>query len=139
MPRVAKDPNVPVFDFQENPEKAALSATTKNIYRNYLNKITAASYDQSLADKRLKVIKNKTDLMSKHKRVVDIINKLAETRQAKCGYYSAVFYAVGTKNLKKNKRMSYLTEEFRKIYFDDKYKDYLAKKNQTEVDAAVTE
>lgn len=137
MPRVAKDPSIPVFDFQENPEKT-ISAATMNIYRGYLNKITAASYQQSLTDKRKKVIKNKTDLLAKHKRVVDIINSIGTNRQALCGLYSAVFYAVGSKNLKKNKRMALLTEEFRKIYNDDTYKAYKERK-AAEVDNAATE
>ena len=132
MPRVAKDPSIPVFEFEINPEKSELASTTVNIYRSNLNKITAASYQQSLIDKRKKVIKNKKDLLAKYKRVLDIINSLAETRQTKCVMFSAVFYAVGSKNLKKNKKMSVLTDEFRKVYFDDKYKEYLAKKNQSD-------
>jgi hypothetical protein len=68
----------------------------------------------------------------KHGRVIDIINTIGESRQTKCGLYSAVFYAIGSKNLKKNKKMSVLTDEFRKIYFDDKYKEFLAKKAQAD-------
>lgn len=127
MPRTKSDPSVPKFDFVPNPEKSELSATTVNIYRNYLNKITEASYKQSQADKRKKPILNKKDLLTKNKRVVDIINSLTDNRQIKCGYYSAVFYAVGSKNLKTNKKMSYITEEFRKIYYDDKYREYQKK------------
>lgn len=128
MPRTAKDPNVPVFSFEPNPDKTNLSQTTVNIYKNYLNKITAASYRQSQTDKRKKPILNKKDLIAKSKRVVEIINSLSDSRQAKCGMYSAVFYAVGQKNLSRNKKMSELVEEFRKIYYDDKYKEYLANK-----------
>lgn len=135
MPRVAKDPSIPVFDFELNPEKSNLSATTVSIYRNNLNKITAASYQQSLTDKRKKVIKNKKDLLAKNTRVLDIINTIAETRQTKCVLFSAVFYAIGSKNLKRNKKMSVLTDEFRKVYFDDKYKEYLAKKDSAQPDA----
>jgi hypothetical protein len=131
MPRVKQDPSIPVFEFVANPDKSELSANTVNIYRSYLNKITAASYKQSLADKRKKVIKNKKDLMSKYQRVVDIINSSSDSRQIKCGMYSAVFYAIGQKNLNRNKKMKNLVEEFRKVYYDDKYKDYLQKKAES--------
>lgn len=124
MPR---DPDTPVFQFELNPEKE-LSATTLKIYRSSLNKITAASYQDSLKDKRKKPILNKKDLLTKNKQVVDIINGLTESRATKCALYSAVFYVVGTKNLKKNKKYSYIVEEFRKVYDDDKYKEYKAKK-----------
>ena len=125
MPR---DPTTPVFQFELNPEKAELSANTVKIYRSSLNKITAASYEASLKDKRKKPILNKKDLLTKNKQVVDIINGLTESRATKCALYSAVFYAVGTKNLKKNKKMEYIVEEFRKIYNDESYAAYRAKK-----------
>lgn len=128
MPKVKADPSVPVFEFEPNPDKPDLSATTLNIYKNCLNKITADSYKQSLADKRKKPLVNKKQLLAKGSRVVDIINRLAETRQAKCQMYSAVFYAIGKKNLNKNKKMSYLTDEFRKIYNTPEYEEYKRKK-----------
>ena len=129
----------PTFDFQLNPEKTELSQNTIKIYRSNLNKITAASYEASLKDKRKKPILNKKDLISKNKQVVDIINKLAESRAAKCALYSAVFYAVGTKNLKKNKKMNYIVEEFRKIYNDKSYEEYKAKKAQESSEQKVDE
>lgn len=138
MPRIAKDPSVPIFDFQLNPDKSTLSTTTVNIYKSYLNKITAASYKQSLIDKRKKPIINKNHLLAKGVQVVSIINTLAENRQAKCGYYSAVFYAIGKKNLKRNKKMSYITEEFRKIYNNDEYEAYKAKKAEEATNAQNT-
>jgi hypothetical protein len=70
--------------------------------------------------------------MAKYKRVVDIINTSSDSRQIKCGMYSAVFYSIGQKNLKRNKKMNNLVEEFRKIYYDDKYKDYLRNKEATD-------
>ena len=127
MPRIAKDPDVPLFQFELNPQKSDLSTTTVGIYKNYLNKITAKSYEITKTDKRKKPILNKKDLISKSKQVVDIINSLSDSRQIRCGYYSAVFYATGNKNLSKNKKMNYLTEEFRKIYYDDKYREYQQK------------
>lgn len=132
MPR---DPDTPVFQFELNPEKE-LSATTLKIYRAGLNKITAASYEQSLKDKRKKPIMNKKDLLAKNTQVINIINGLSESRATKCALYSAVFYAVGTKNLKKNKKMNTIVEEFRKVYDDDKYKEYKAKKA---MDAAIAD
>lgn len=129
MPRVARDPNVPVFQFEPNPQKQ-LSDKTIQIYRNHLNKITEASYQQSLADKRKKVIQNKKDLLAKSSRVVDIILNSSDSRQTRCGMFSAVFYAVGEKNLNRNKKMKSFVEEFRKIYYDDKYLDYLNKKEE---------
>ena len=127
MPRVKQDPLVPKFDFQLNPLKADLSARTIENYKNHLNKITGASYALTKTDKRKKPIVNKKDLLAKSKQVVDIINSLTDNRQAKCYYYSAVFYAIGNKNLKTNKKMAYLTEEFRKIYYDEKYREYQQK------------
>ncbi len=124
--------DTPVFDFQLNPEKSELSQTTLKIYRGNLNKITAASYEQSLKDKRKKPILNKKDLLAKSSRVVDIINSLTDSRASKCAMYSAVFYAVGKKDLEKNKKMNHLVEEFHKVYYDDKYKEYMAKKKQTD-------
>ena len=131
MPRVARDPNVPVFEFEVSPTKD-LSEKTVQIYRNHLNKITEASYQQSLADKRKKVIKTKKDLVAKQARVVEIILNASESRQTRCGMFSAVFYAVGEKNLNRNKKMKSFVEEFRKIYYDDKYLDYLKKKAESE-------
>jgi hypothetical protein len=122
-----RDPNAPVFDFQLNPEKAELSATTLKIYRGNLNKIAAASYAKSLTDKRKKPIMNKKDLLTKHKQVVDIINEVGDSRASKCALYSAVFYAVGKKDLAKNKKMGNLVDEFHKIYYNDDYKEYLEK------------
>lgn len=127
MPRVAKDPNVPLFQFEINPAKADLSATSVGIYKNHLNKITAASYAATQNDKRKKPILNKKDLLAKSKQVVDIINSLADTREKKCVFYSAVFYAIGNKNLSKNKKMNYLVEQFRLVYNDDKYRAYQEK------------
>lgn len=138
MPRIARDPNVPVFEFEPNPQKQ-LSDKTVQIYRNHLNKITEASYQQSLADKRKKVIKTKKDLIAKHTRVVEIILGASESRQTRCGMFSAVFYAVGEKNLNRNKKMKSFVEEFRKIYYDDKYKDYLKKKEEADDSTSVTE
>lgn len=131
MPRVARDPNIPVFEFEVNPQKQ-LSEKTVQIYRNHLNRITEASYQQSLADKRKKVIKSKKDLVAKQSRVVDIILAASESRQTRCGMFSAVFYAVGEKNLNRNKKMKSFVEEFRKIYYDDKYLDYLKKKGESD-------
>jgi len=133
MPRVARDPSVPLFDFQPNPEKSELSPVSVNIYKGYLNKITEESYRESLADKRKKPILNKKDLMTKMNRLIPIIKRLGDgNRQKLCGLYSAVFYAVGAKDLKKNKKMNKLVEEFRAIYDDDAYKAYKAKKAQEE-------
>ena len=129
MPRVARDPNVPVFEFEMNPNKQ-LSDKTIQIYRNHLNKITEASYRESLTDKRKKIIKNKKDLLAKQARVVEIILKATESRQTRCGMFSAVFYAVGEKNLNRNKKMKNLVDEFRKIYYDEKYSEYIDKKLQ---------
>ena len=129
MPRTAKDPSIPVFDFQLNPEKPNLSATTINIYKTNLNKITEASHKQSLIDKRKKVIKDKKDLIAKYKRVIDIINEInGDNRAKKCAMYSAVFYAIGSKNLNRNKKMSGLVDAFRAVYYDDKYREVLQKK-----------
>ena len=133
MPRVARDPSVPLFDFQPNPEKTELSPVSVNIYKGYLNKITEESYKESLADKRKKPILNKKDLMTKITRVIAIIKRLGDgKRQKLCGLYSAVFYAIGSKNLKKNKKMNLLVDEFRTIYNDDKYREYKAKKAEEE-------
>jgi hypothetical protein len=129
MPRIAKDPSIPLFHFELNPEKPNLSTTTVNIYRTNLNKITAKSYEQSLTDKRKKPILNKKDLLTKSPRVISIINEIGEDNRAKkCALYSAVFYAVGSKNLKRNKKMSTIVEAFRAVYNDDKYQDYKQKK-----------
>lgn len=129
---MVKDSNTPVFDFQLNPDKSELAASTLKLYRGNLNKITAASYEQSLKDKRKKPILNKKDLLTKHKQVVNLINSMTDSRASKCALYSAVFYAVGKKDLEKNKKMNYLVEEFRKIYYTDEYK-----KNTEEVDESV--
>lgn len=130
MPKVARDPTIPVFEFELNPDKQ-LSDKTISIYRNHLNKITEASYQQSLADKRKKVIKNKKDLVAKQARVVDIILNASESRQTRCGMFSAVFYVVGQKNLNRNKKMKSFVDEFHKVYYDDKYKEYLRAKEET--------
>ena len=127
-----KDPNVPLFAFELNPDKSELAASTIKMYRMSLNKITKASYELGLKDKRKKPILNKKDLLAKNKQVVDIINSLTESRATKCMLYSAVFYAVGAKNLKKNKKMNYIVEEFRKIYNDDSYASYKAKKAEAD-------
>jgi len=133
MPRVARDPSVPLFDFQPNPEKTELSPVSVNIYKGYLNKITEESYRESLADKRKKPILNKKDLMTKINRLIPIIKRIGDgNRQKLCGLYSAVFYAIGSKNLKKNKKMNLLVDEFRTIYNDDKYREYKAKKAEEE-------
>jgi hypothetical protein len=133
MPRVARDPSVPLFDFQPNPEKPELSPVSVNIYKGYLNKITEESYRESLADKRKKPILNKKDLMTKINRLIPIIKRIGDgNRQKLCGLYSAVFYAIGSKNLKKNKKMNLLVDEFRTIYNDDKYREYKAKKAEEE-------
>jgi hypothetical protein len=128
MPRRPADPSVPTFTFELNPEKSQLSQTTLTIYRNNLNKITAASHEQRLKDKRKKPILTKTDLLKNPARVIAIINSLTETRATKCAMYSAVFYAVGKKNLLRNKKMSVLVEAFRSVYNDEGYTAYKAKK-----------
>ena len=133
MPRTKADPSIPVFDFQLNPEKKELSPATINIYKGALYKITKASYEKSLTDKRKKPIVNKKNILEKATQVVEIINTLSGgERQKQCVLYSAVFYAVGSKNLTRNKKMSYLVEEFRKIYNDETYKAYKEKKAAAE-------
>jgi len=128
MPRLPKDPSVPLFAFELNPEKAELSAASVNIYKSALNKITAESYRQSLNDRRKKPILTKAALMSKPARVVEIINLLGKDRQQKCVLYSAVFYAVGKKNITRNKKYNIIVEAFRAIYNNDEYKAYKDKK-----------
>lgn len=123
-----KDPNTPVFDFKLNPDKSELSASTVKIYRTNLNRITAASYERSLTDKRKKPILTTKHLLAKGPLVVSIINSLTESRATKCALYSAVFYAIGRKNLTKNKKMAFLVSEFRKVYNDESYEAYKVKK-----------
>jgi hypothetical protein len=129
MPRVSRDPDVPVFDFQLNPEKPDLATTTVGIYKNHLNKIAEVSYKESLTDKRKKPIVNSKQLLAKSSRVIDIINEQAKDNRAKkCAMFSAVFYAVGSKNLKRNKKMNAIVEAFRAVYNDDKYQEYKQRK-----------
>jgi hypothetical protein len=128
MPRTPIDPTIPTFQFELNPEKSELSQNTLKMYKTYLNKITKVSYQESLRDKRKKPITSKKDLLSKNKEVVNIINSLTDSRQSKCGFYSAVFYAVGKKDLEKNPKYKYIVEEFRKIYNTPEYEEYKAKK-----------
>ena len=133
MPKSARDPDAPVFDFQLNPEKPDLAASSVAIYRGYLNKIAEVSYQQSLQDKRKKPILNKKDLLAKSGRVIDIINNLGgDSRPRKCAMFSAVFYAIGRKDLKKNKNMLKITEAFRAIYNDKNYQDYKDKKAEAD-------
>lgn len=139
MPTIPVDPNVPTFDFQLNPEKSELSQNTIKMYKTYLNKITKVSYQESLQDKRKKPITTKKDLMAKNKEVVSIINSLTDSRQSKCGYYSAVFYAIGNKDLDKNPKYKYIVEEFRKVYNDKTYQEYKAKKAQESSEQTVDE
>jgi len=137
MPRTKLDPSVPTFQFEINPEKSELSPNTIKMYKTHLNKITAASYLMSENDKRKKPILNKKDLLAKHKQVVTIINSLTDNRQTKCGLYSAVFYAIGKKDLSKDTKYNYIVEEFRKIYNDKSYQDYKdkkAKESETPID-----
>lgn len=136
MPR---DPSVPVFDFQPNPDKPELSASTLKVYRNNLNKITATSYDQSLKDKRKKPIVKKADLLKNPPRLIGIIDTLShDNRATKCAMYSAVFYAVGKKNLQRNKKYNQIVEAFRVAYNDDTYKEYKAKKAMESVDESTS-
>jgi hypothetical protein len=128
MPRPPRDPSVPLFAFELNPEKAELSAATVNIYKSALNKITAESYQQSLLDKRKKPILTKAALVSKPSRVVSIINTIGKDRQQKCVLFSAVFYAVGKKNITRNKKYNIIVEAFRDVYNNDEYKAYKEKK-----------
>lgn len=128
MPRIARDPTIPLFQFEINPQKSELVKRTVDNYKNHLNKITAKSYEISQnIDKRKKPILNKKDLLAKANQVIDIINSLTDSRETKCVYYSAVFYAIGHKNLKKNKKMDLLVQSFRVIYNDDKYRAYQEK------------
>ena len=125
-----QDPSIPAFQFETNPEKSELSPNTIKMYKTHLNKITAASYLSSQADKRKTPILNKKDLLQKNKEVVSIINSLTDNRQTKCGLYSAVFYAIGKKDLTKNSKYNYIVEEFRKVYNDKSYQEYKEKKAQ---------
>ena len=132
MPRIARNPDIPVFEFELNPEKE-LSESTLKIYKANLNKITAASYEQSQQDKRKKPLVKKADLLKNPSRLIAIINSIGkENRATKCALYSAVFYVVGKKNLKRNKKYNLIVDAFREVYNDDKYKEYKAKKAEEE-------
>jgi hypothetical protein len=129
MPRVSRDPDVPVFDFQLNPEKPDLATSTVGVYKSHLNKIAEVSYKQSLTDKRKKPIVNSKQLLAKSSRVIDIINEQAKDNRAKkCAMFSAVFYAVGSKNLNRNKKMNKIVEAFRAVYNDATYAEYKQRK-----------
>ena len=126
MPRVKRDPSVPVFDFYLNPEKASLSKTTVTMYKNRLNKIAALSYEQ----KNDAPITSKADILKNPQRVVDLIHAFTPERAQRSVFFAAVFYAIGRQTednplvkafqsnyyaadvLKKKQELKTLTEEF---------------------------
>ena len=117
MPRGKKDSNLPVFDFQLNPEKEGLAKTTISIYKNRLNQIT----EMSSKEEGKSVIKSKDDIMADPKRVVELIQSHTEDRKKRASYFAAVFYSIGRQDLDKNPTAIPLVEAFQKNYYTDAY------------------
>lgn len=126
MPRRKIDPSVPVFDFQLNPEKE-LAARTLDNYKNYLNRISELSYVAHQSNPSIKIIKDKADLLANAHQVVKLIKEFTDKRITLCGLYSAIFYALGHQDYQKDSRGKHYLDEFRKVYYDKDYQDYLIK------------
>ena len=124
MPRVKRDPQIPVFDFQTNPEKT-LAATTLQSYKKHLNKITELSYLAHTHDAKNPIINNKSDLLDNAEYVVGLIKNYTEKRLVLCGIYSSVFYSLGRQNLDEDNRAAPYVSAFQKNYYTDTYKQKL--------------
>ena len=120
MPRVKRDPQIPVFDFQSNPEKT-LAATTLQGYKKHLNKITELSYSAHQNDNKNPIINNKSDLLDNAEYVVGLIKTHTEKRLVLCGIYSAIFYSIGRQNLDDDTRAKPYVSAFQKSYYTPEY------------------
>ena len=130
MPRVKRDPQIPVFDFQKNPDKE-LAATTLQSYKKHLNKITELSYAAHTQDAKNPIINNKSDLLDNAEYVVGLIKNYTEKRLVLCGIYSSVFYSLGRQNLDEDNRAAPYVSAFQKNYYTPDYLKKLEEKKQS--------
>lgn len=131
MPRVKKDPSIPLFDFMKNPDKD-LKPTTLQGYKKHLNKITELTYLAHLNDASKPIISNKSDLMNNADYVVKVIQEHTDKRLVLCGLYSAVFYSIGRQNLDEDERAKPYVSGFQKSYYTPEYLKKLEEKKATE-------
>lgn len=119
MPRV-RNPNLPVFDFQLNPNKPNLSKTTLKNYKNQLNKLVLLSHEANQKDSAFPVLTTKEVLLSNAERVATLIDTV-DNRMTRCAMYSAVFYAIGRQDLDKDATALPLVQGFRRTYYTPEY------------------
>lgn len=129
--RVKRDPNIPLFEFVENPDKKLAASTLKN-YKKYLNNITELSYLGHQQDERVPLITKRKDIYDNPKMVVKLIKAHTDNRRVLCGYYSAIFYSLGRQDLEKDTTILPIVQEFRKTYYNETYQAKL--KEQGELD-----
>jgi hypothetical protein len=120
MPRVKKNPEIPLFDFQTNPEKT-LAASTIQSYKKHLNKITELTYLAHQSDSSKPIISTKSDLLNNAEYVSKVIQDQTDKRLVLCGIYSAVFYSLGRQNLDADPRSKPYVSNFQKSYYTPEY------------------
>lgn len=122
MPRRKINPDAPVFDFVENPDKT-LAKTTLSNYKNCLNRLTEYSVLENEKDKKKPIIKTKADLLANPEHVLRLIQDHVSARLTKTATLASIFYITGR-----------LPEEhifvklFRELYYTETYKKSLEEK-----------
>lgn len=124
MPRVKRNPEVPLFNFETNPEKT-LAASTVASYKKHLNKITELSYSANKENDKNPVVANKTDLMNHPEYVLGLVKGLTDNRLQLCGIYSAIFYSIGRQELDKDNRAEPYVKAFQSQYYTAAYQQKL--------------
>jgi hypothetical protein len=121
MPRVKRNPELPLFDFKTNPDKKVSERTVKS-YKKHLQDITDWSVFENERDSSVPIIKTRADLLAHPKSVIGLINEHTEKRLTKCGFYSAIFYILGRQDLDKDITTLPYVYAFREVYYSDTYK-----------------
>ena len=122
MPRTKKNPDAPVFDFVQNPEKT-LATTTLSNYKNALNRLTEYSALEHAKDDKKPVIKTKDDLLKNTKYVLDLLQAHVPKRLTKTTTLAGIFYIIGRQE---DANHPYVAE-FRRLYYTP---DYLQRRRE---------
>lgn len=122
MPRRKINPDAPVFDFVQNPEKTLATSTLSN-YKNALNRLTEYSALEHAKDKKKPLIKTKADLLANPEYIITLIKDHISARLTKSATLASIFYITGR-----------LAEDhiyvklFRDLYYTETYKKSLEEK-----------
>lgn len=117
------------FEFQERTDKTLSKATLAN-YKRFLNEIYSIALQKHQEDETKVTIKNKDDLLNHADYVISIIKEITTDRMKICGIFSAIFYVLGRQDFNQDKRGEAYTLEFRKSYYDKKYKEKLVEEGK---------